>query len=129
MDACTQKTSFTISTAAETSPSTVMVHSPAYFLLSLLMNLFDAEAVWIDSPSMARMLGVSLQTLHRWRCREDAGSLFLEGRHYRRSTPHARSNWMWHRQLAEKAWTQRSGRIELEAGASRIYPKAEGGQP
>ena len=105
-----------------------MVNSPAYLYLSLLMTVFDTEAAWIDSPSMARMLGVSLQTLHRWRCREDAGSLFLEGRHYRRSTPHARSNWMWHRQLAEKAWTQRSGRIELEAGASRIYPKADGGQ-
>ena len=127
-DACTTKTSGTVFTAEETSPPTVMVHSPAYLYLSLLMTLFDTEAVWIDSPSMARMLGVSLQTLHRWRCREDAGSLFLEGRHYRRSTPHARSNWMWHRQLAEKAWTQRSGRIEPEAGASRIYPKVDGGQ-
>ena len=91
------------------------------------MNLFDIEAAWIDSPTMARMLGVSLQTLHRWRCRDDAGSLFLEGRHYRRSTPHARSNWIWHKQLAEKAWMQRSGRIDLEPRASRIYPIADRG--
>jgi hypothetical protein len=91
------------------------------------MAFLNSESVWIDSPTMARTLGVSLQTLHRWRCRDDAGSLFLEGRHYRRSTPHARSNWAWHKQLAEKAWTQRSGRIDLEAGASRIHPNADRG--
>lgn len=57
---------------------------------------------------MASALGVSLITLHRYRRKADGGELFIEGRHYRRSTPAARSHWLWHKELAEKAWTQRS---------------------
>jgi len=63
---------------------------------------------------MAARLGISTRTLFNYQKR---GDLFIEGRHYRRSTPSPASAWVWNLELTEQAWLAETGKAPKGAAA------------
>ena len=66
----------------------------------------DTQQNWIGTTSMAKVLGISIRTIHSYRESEEA--IWQEGRHYKRRTPAAKSSWVWNKDLTVKAWEEGS---------------------
>ena len=60
------------------------------------------DTEWVNTPTMAGVLGISTRTLHAYL--HSATSPFIQGRHYRRMSPAPKSPWVWDKALAAKAW-------------------------
>lgn len=58
-------------------------------------------STWVSTQEMAARLSISTRTLFTYQKR---GDLFIQGRHYRRSTPSQASPWVWQADLTVKAW-------------------------
>ena len=61
---------------------------------------------WLQTGPMAKALGISVRTIHAYRTFDQ--SPWIEGRHYKRSTPASNSRWIWDRDLTITAWQENS---------------------
>ena len=63
-----------------------------------------SENTWLLTGPMAQQLGISVRTIHHYKASEQ--SPWIEGRHYKRRTPAAKSPWIWDLDLTVKAWEE-----------------------